>query len=176
MDERKTSWLRRLMNNLLSCTREQRRDVVAYPPIPTPTHPSFRDGEPIVPPVDPPRRSKRKPLPTFEEVRTTQATELPEPFEYEWAPAPDVAGGSSQQQTPMYQTPHQQTPHRPIYQQAIGPSQQPPPPLVTPVGAWVKRHLRQVVERARQEAEGGGGRRGSRTSWRTRWRVRWGPK
>ncbi|CAI0443626.1 unnamed protein product, partial [Linum tenue] len=68
MDERKTNWLTRLMNNLLSCTREQRRDVVAYPPVPAPARPSFRDDAPIVPPVEPPRRSKRRPLPTFDEV------------------------------------------------------------------------------------------------------------
>ncbi|CAI0401109.1 unnamed protein product, partial [Linum tenue] len=36
MDERKTSFLQRLFNNLLCCTREQRRDVIVYPPLPTP--------------------------------------------------------------------------------------------------------------------------------------------
>ncbi|CAI0617532.1 unnamed protein product [Linum tenue] len=178
MDERNTSWLRRLMHNLLSCTREHRRDVVAYPPLPAPARPSFRDGESIVPPVEPPRRRKRKSLTQFQELRTTQETELSEPFEYEWASAPDVAGGSScympSQEHDMFPKGYLNSTissrlrciilrnNRPLRRRATTPQPPPPPPpLQTPVEGRVKRNPRAVVQRAREEGGGrDGGRRG----------------
>ncbi|CAI0461745.1 unnamed protein product, partial [Linum tenue] len=182
MDERKTSFLRRLFNNLLCCTREQRRDVILYPPVPAPARPSFRADERIVPPEEPPRRSRRRVREHIDELRPSQQTQLPQPWPHcEWATSTEGTGGSSsyaptmehdmftqatpqfhhQQQTTQYQTPQQQHTSSTFYHTS-GPTQQPPPPppVYTPVGGRVKRNPRAVVQRAREE--GGGGREGGR--------------
>ncbi|CAL1361370.1 unnamed protein product [Linum trigynum] len=115
---------------MLSCTREQRRDVIVYPPLPTLACPSFRDGEHIVPQFEPPWRRKQNPQPNIEELRLTQQTELPEPFAYEWTTATEGIVGSlryspspewdihvspqfhHQHQIPMYQPHNNSLMHR----------------------------------------------------------------
>ncbi|CAL1380681.1 unnamed protein product [Linum trigynum] len=150
--------------------------------MPAPPRPSFRADERIVPPQEPPRRSRRRVRENIEELRPSQQTQLPEPWAHcEWATSTEGTGGSSsyvatqehdmfaaqatphfhhQQQSAQYQTPLQQHTSSTFYH-ASGSSQpvRPPPPVYTPVGGRVKRNPRGVVQRAREE---GGGREGGR--------------
>ncbi|CAL1359062.1 unnamed protein product [Linum trigynum] len=123
--------------------------------MPAPARPSFRDDERIVPPQEPPRRSRRRVRANIEELHPTQQTQLPEKWPHcEWATSTEGTRGSSsyiptqehdmfyhQQQTPMnYQTPQQQHTTSTFYH-ASGSSQQippPPPPVYTLVGVGLR--------------------------------------
>ncbi|CAL1381016.1 unnamed protein product [Linum trigynum] len=92
----KISFLKKLFKNLLSCSREIRRDVIAYPPAPASPRPSSHTIEVESLPPSPPRRSKRRQEPVTVPVQVQEDVALPDPYEYGFPPViRELGEGSS---------------------------------------------------------------------------------